>query len=144
MFFNTHRCNEYCSALGLVNPRIVNELPPNFKLIAYPYEGKSLIPSQIISKLCDLCRYPFKTIYGKYCFQREKEFELWCDSCTWKRDNSMKEAICKDCRNPFHSSTYWYMMKKSDFPESCYNCRLALREKLRAKLEGKIQHIESE
>lgn len=56
----------------------------------------------------------------------------------------MREAVCKDCKNPFRSSAYWYLMKKSDFPESCFNCRLANREKLRAQLEGRLQKIESE
>ena len=83
MFFNTHECNEHCKALGLLNPRTESKLPPNFnRLIADPEEGKIIPASQRIKKLCDLCRCPFETTYGHYSMQREKEWELWCNSCT--------------------------------------------------------------
>ncbi len=136
MFFNTHECNEHCRALGLVNPRTQSEIPSNFQLISNPEDEMILYPSKIINKLCDLCRCPFKTTYGHYCTQREKEWELWCDSCTQKRDETMKEGICTVCTKVFKSSAYWFLMKKSDFPTTCAPCRLANREKLRAILSG--------
>ncbi len=48
----------------------------------------------------------------------------------------MKEGTCKMCGLLFRSSAYWFLMKKSDFPDTCAPCRLATREKLRAQLDG--------
>ena len=47
------------------------------------------------------------------------------------------------CTKSFRSSAYWFLMKKSDFPDKCPPCRLANREKLRATLNGeKIKYTE--
>jgi hypothetical protein len=40
------------------------------------------------------------------------------------------------CGARFKSSAYWFLMKKTDFPDKCSACRLANREKMRAELEG--------
>lgn len=136
MFFNTHQCNEHCKSLGLLNPRLESKLPMNFKLVADPEEGKTISSHERIHKLCDLCRCPFETTYGHYFSQREQGFELWCSSCTEKRNNSFKTANCSICGKGFKSSAYWFLMKKTDFPDKCSSCRLANREKMRAALEG--------
>lgn len=136
MFFNTHQCNEHCVSLGLLNPRLESKLPMNFKLVADPEEGKTISSHERIHKLCDLCRCPFETTYGHYFSQREQGFELWCTSCTQKRNDSFKTANCSICGKGFKSSAYWFLMKKTDFPDKCSPCRLANREKMRAALEG--------
>jgi len=136
MFFSTHQCNDHCRSLGLLNPRLESKLPLNFKLIADPEEGKTISSNEKINKLCDLCRKPFQTTYGHYCSQREKCWEIWCNTCTKKRDESLKTANCKVCGKPFKSSAYWFLIKKSDFPDKCCPCRLDEREKMRAELEG--------
>ncbi len=138
MFFTTHECNEHCRALGLVNPRTDSKLPPNFnRLIADPEEGKNIPASQTIKKLCDVCRVPFETTYGDYQIKRGKEWELWCDICTQKCKSHKKVAKCKNCLRDFKSQTYWWLMKKSELPEICIECRKEKREKLRAQLEGR-------
>ena len=136
MFFNTHQCNEHCRALGLLNPRLESKLPHKFKLIADPEDGKTISSNERIHKLCDLCRKPFQTTCGHYYSQREQGFELWCDTCTQKRNDSFKTANCSICGKGFKSSAYWFLMKKTDFPDKCSPCRLANREKMRAALEG--------
>jgi hypothetical protein len=49
----------------------------------------------------------------------------------------MKEAFCKneDCKKKFSSSTYWFMMKRTDFPELCGDCRRKRRDKMRKEQE---------
>jgi hypothetical protein len=41
------------------------------------------------------------------------------------------------CSKSFKSSAYWFLMKKTDFPDKCSACRLANRERMRLELEGK-------
>lgn len=119
-----------------MNPRLESKLPLNFKLVADPEEGKTISSHERIHKLCDLCRCPFETTYGHYYSQREQGFELWCTSCTKKRNDTFKTASCSICGKSFKSSAYWFLMKKTDFPDKCSPCRLANREKMRAALEG--------
>ena len=40
------------------------------------------------------------------------------------------------CGKKFKSSAYWFLMKKSEFPDTCCACRLADRERMRAELQG--------
>jgi hypothetical protein len=122
MFFYSHHCNEHCKSLGLVNPRLTGVLHPGFKLIADP-EEKKINYNEQINKLCELCRKPYSTNFGYYCRQMEQGYETWCYSCNRKRNESMKESRCKVCSRSFKFSSYWYMMKKSDVPEACHQCR---------------------
>ena len=98
-------------------------------------EGTS--PDTKIHKLCDLCRNPFQTTYGHYIGQRKVGWELWCDTCTVKRDSTLKTGKCIICGLTFKSSEYWFLMKKADFPDKCCACRLADREIKRQKLDGR-------
>jgi hypothetical protein len=139
MFFNSHQCNDHCRSLGLLNPKVDSKLPKGFKLIADPEEGKTINSRNLIHKLCDLCRKPFQTTFGHYYFQREQGYELWCDPCTAKRNNTFKEADCKLCGKHFKSSAYWFQMKKANFPDQCCACRLSERERMRGELEGIFQ-----
>ena len=120
MFFNTHHCNEHCKKLGLINPRLTEALPRNFKLIAQMSEAEVSMPEHTpVHKLCDLCRKPFQTTFKHYVGQRSQGFELWCDSCTKKRNSSMRAGTCETCGAGFKSSAYWFLMKKTDFPAKC-------------------------
>jgi hypothetical protein len=46
----------------------------------------------------------------------------------------MKKGYCKECNKQFMSSEYWFLMKKTDFPELCSEHRLMKRNKLRDEL----------
>lgn len=145
MFFNTHQCNEHCAKLGLLNPRLSDKVPAGFKLIAEPSEEEVSMPGYTpVHKLCDLCRKPFETTFKHYAEKRNQGFELWCETCTQKRDDSFKKANCVDCSKEFKSSAYWFQMKKTDFPTKCSACRLANREKMRAQLEGTYVAMEDQ
>ena len=135
MFFNTHQCNEHCASLGLVNPRLTKILPSDFVLIKNPDEDKQVYSQDAVHKLCDLCRKPFQTTYEHYVSQRSQGFELWCDDCTTKRNDSMKKGKCVMCSKEFKSSAYWFLMKKTDFPDKCSACRLANRDRMRKELD---------
>ena len=125
MFFNTHQCNEHCQSLGLINPRLTETVPKSFALIKNPDNCMIKSMHQTLHKLCDLCRVPFETTYSHYTHQKKKGWELWCGSCTKKRDESVREAACTICKFKFMSSAYWFKMKKTDFPEHCLTCRQA-------------------
>ncbi len=140
MFFNTHQCNEHCQKLGLLNPRLTDKVPANFSLIAQPSDEELSMPGYTcVHKLCDLCRKPFETTFEHYASKRNQGYELWCGSCTEKRDATFKSGTCETCGKGFKSSAYWFQMKKTDFPTKCSGCRLANREKMRAELEGRVQ-----
>lgn len=47
----------------------------------------------------------------------------------------MKRGTCVVCGKDFKSSTYWFLMKKTDFPDKCSACRLANRDLKRRELE---------
>ena len=141
MFFNTHTCNEYCKTLGLVNPRLHSKLPDNFELVK-EIEDAPAEPTSQVNKLCDLCRKGFKVAYQHYVDQRSKGFELWCNPCTKKRNESMKPGTCCMCGAGFKSSAYWFQMKKTDFPDKCSACRLANRDRMRRELEGDVHEEE--
>jgi hypothetical protein len=137
MFFNTHQCNEHCQKLGLLNPRLTDKVPDNFTLIATRSEEETSMPGNTrVHKLCDLCRKAFETTFAHYVEKRNKGFELWCNPCSQKRDETMKSAQCEKCRATFKSSAYWFLRKKTDFPTLCSACRLERRERMRTALEG--------
>jgi len=76
MFFNSHICNEYCTYLGLFNPKTTSVLPnkdnvDRFQLFNVPPPPESL--SKQIQKLCDLCRKPFSVAYSHFAQQRAKQ-----------------------------------------------------------------------
>ena len=50
--------------------------------------------------------------------------EFWCHDCTYKRNNSMKHGTCVVCNSEFKCSAYYYEMKRSEFPDKCYPCRV--------------------
>eukprot|EP00825_Cyclidium_porcatum_P036758 TRINITY_DN3946_c0_g1_i1.p1 TRINITY_DN3946_c0_g1~~TRINITY_DN3946_c0_g1_i1.p1 ORF type:complete len:575 (-),score=85.89 TRINITY_DN3946_c0_g1_i1:473-2197(-) len=133
-FFLTHKCNQYCKKLGLITPKTDGQLPKDFNFfqqqVEYPQD-----PSKKISVLCDLCRQPFqiqaKIYYDKVMNSQEK----YCNSCDVKRKNTMKDGKCCDCGKSFRSSEYWFLMKRTDFPVRCSDCRRKLREKKRQDLE---------
>jgi hypothetical protein len=135
MFFNTHQCNDHCKSLGLLNPRTQGKLPAMFEIVKDPEAGVTKKSYEKVHKLCDLCRKPFETTYGHYTSQRSQGFELWCKDCTQKRNDSFKSKNCSWCSKSFKSSAYWFLMKKTDFPDKCSGCRLLNREKMRAALE---------
>ena len=135
MFFNTHHCNEHCQKLGLLNPRLTESIPSNFKLIAELSKEEMSMPENTpVHKLCDLCRDPFETTFKHYVTQRNQCFELWCKPCTKKRDQTVRPGTCKICNKVFKSSGYWFLRKRADFPVLCSMCRLDDRDRMRKEL----------
>ena len=39
------------------------------------------------------------------------------------------------CGKNFKSSAYWFLRKKTDFPDKCSGCRLANRDRMRQQIE---------
>lgn len=132
MFFNTHQCTKHCRALGLVNPKDTQELPEDFKLLRDLDSEIDLMKN--VNKLCDLCRKPFVTNQGRYIEKRSEGHELWCSHCTIKRNKSLTSSNCDTCKKDFNYAAYWFKMKKSDPPTSCWACRLNQRNEERKKL----------
>lgn len=56
----------------------------------------------------------------------------------------MKSGVCIVCSKPFKSSAYWFLMKKTDFPDKCSGCRLANRDRMRRALEGRAPDSDDE
>ncbi|KAL4478423.1 hypothetical protein ABPG74_006658 [Tetrahymena malaccensis] len=132
-FFLSHQCNKYCQNLNLVHPNIT-EIPKNLKFFNNILT-KPLDPKKQVFCMCDLCKVPFQTTAGYLYNKREQCFEKYCPSCDQKRQATLKSASCTSCKTTFKSSTYWFLMKRTDFPELCGPCRKLRRERMRAELK---------
>ncbi len=134
-FFLTHYCNEYCKELNLIHPRNEAEITNSFDFFVDNFTSPKN-PKDLIYKLCDLCRGPFKICASKAYQKKLASQELYCDDCDDKRRFSMKDGRCANshCGKRFASSEYWFKMKRTDFPELCSKCRAERRDKMREEL----------
>ncbi|KAL4471762.1 hypothetical protein ABPG74_008655 [Tetrahymena malaccensis] len=131
-FFLTHQCNKYCQNLNLIHPNI-SQLPKDLSFFSSKLE-RPKDPKKKVYCMCDLCKEPFQTT-AEYVYNKRKDcYEKYCPSCDQKRQNTLKQAYCTSCNAQFKSSTYWFLMKRTDFPELCGPCRKKRRERLRAEL----------
>jgi hypothetical protein len=48
----------------------------------------------------------------------------------------MTKGTCSVCNEEYRCSAYYYEMKRSEFPDKCYKCRVQERSDLRGELEG--------
>lgn len=48
----------------------------------------------------------------------------------------MTKAICKECDEEYRCSSYYYEMKRAEFPDMCYRCRVKDRSDQRCLLDG--------
>lgn len=134
-FFMTHFCNEYCKKLNLIDPRV--EQHSLFKKeFYYNYEGMPQTDETII-KLCDLCKKPSEINNKDYFEWRLKFDEVYCFSCQKKKGSTYQKKKCKDCREFFWFSPYWFHMKRSENPIRCVICRKDNRDKLRSLQQAK-------
>lgn len=138
-FFLTHNCNFYCEKLGLVNPKNNKKMNDFKKNLREFLDNRLKMPinKEMINKLCDLCRKPYRISSEDYYLYRKTFPEIYCKNCQFEKEKEMKENICcePDCKKIFKYSVFWFKMKRTDAPIRCSNCRLKNRNKLRNELE---------
>lgn len=132
-FFLSHKCNYYCKELGLISPKENCKIPMNCNF--FTLEIKEPKKNEIINKICDLCQKTYKISSFTYFENRKKFPECYCDHCQKEKNATMSKGRCIDCKQDFRSSEYWFIMKRTDFPIRCPNCRRANRDKMRSELE---------
>lgn len=129
-FFMSHICNSYCKHLELIHPRNKKIIDSEYNFFIDKFIPPN-DPNKEVSKLCDLCKLPFK-IKAKDLYDKKKKcWESFCNDCESKRKASFTEGKCVKCHFKFTSSAYLYQMKREEFPKTCQKCKIDTRVKER-------------
>ena len=129
-FFMTHQCNKFCKGLGLVhlNDEIKGNSDHFWEIRDFEKLRKK---NEILIRLCDLCKFPYEVTKRDYIKRYKEHYCLYCDEKCDKMEDGGK---CITCNIKFIYSPYWFLLKRTENPIRCSNCRKKERNTMRSKL----------